>query len=206
MIQWIKQAFPKSANLLPPSQIVFVSAWEEVMAVSRLSATAMYAVAKFANKFGVPIIAGGGISNLGHVVKGLALDASAVLMGEFLAGTTEVPAYRGMSSLEAMDAGKSTPSLQANGRPGSTKHAPYPKSAPHENEATTQYFSEKSTVKVGQGVSSDLQDEGSAKASVQYSYAGLQHSLQDAGVKSVEDLKKGVRNSSARGGVHRLHS
>ncbi|KAI6122989.1 IMP dehydrogenase/GMP reductase [Pisolithus thermaeus] len=180
------------------------------MAVSRLSATAMYAVAKFANKFGVPIIAGGGISNLGHVVKGLALDASAVLMGEFLAGTTEVPgeyisydgkcvkAYRGMSSLEAMDAGKSTPSLQANGRPGSTKHAPYPKSAPHENEATTQYFSEKSTVKVGQGVSSDLQDEGSAKASVQYSYAGLQHSLQDAGVKSVEDLKKGVRNSSAR--------
>ncbi|KAI6110643.1 IMP dehydrogenase/GMP reductase [Pisolithus croceorrhizus] len=197
---------------------------QEVMVVGRLQATAMYAVAEFANKFGVPIIADGGISNVGRVVKALALGASAVMMGGLLAGTAEAPgeyfyhdgkyvkAYRGMGSLEVMDAGKSGPSLQDNGRPGSTKHAPYP-----ENAATTRYFSENSTVKVAQGVSGDVQDKGSVKAFVPYLYAGSQRSLRDIGVKSVKDLKEGVRDGSARlelrtanaqveGGVHGLHS
>ncbi|KAK5069346.1 inosine-5'-monophosphate dehydrogenase [Lithohypha guttulata] len=189
---------------------------QEVMAVGRPQATAVFNVSSFAAKFGVPCIADGGIQNVGHIVKGLAMGASTVMMGGLLAGTTESPgeyfvssegklvkAYRGMGSIAAME------DKRAGG--GSAKNA---KAA---SAGTARYFSETASVLVAQGVSGSVADRGSVTKFVPYLLAGLQHSLQDMGETSLKNLRQNVRQSKIRfelrtvsamaeGNVHGLHS
>lgn len=79
--------------------------------------TAVYDAACVGAKYGIPIIADGGIKYSGDIVKALAAGASCVMLGSLLAGCEEAPGeveiyqgrsfkvYRGMGSLGAMNAG-----------------------------------------------------------------------------------------------------
>ena len=176
---------------------------QEICAVGRAQASAVYHVSKFARKYGVPVIADGGIKSTGHITKALALGAGCVMMGSMLAGTDESPGeyfyqdgvrlkrYRGMGSLEAMQKG------------GEKRYVWDDSSAP--------------SVKVAQGVSGAVQDKGTLRRYIPYLMQGVRHGLQDAGCRSVteaqtklyaDQLRFEIRSPAAQreGNVHGLHS
>eukprot|EP00640_Fibrocapsa_japonica_P000995 CAMPEP_0113933756 /NCGR_PEP_ID=MMETSP1339-20121228/1061_1 /TAXON_ID=94617 /ORGANISM="Fibrocapsa japonica" /LENGTH=518 /DNA_ID=CAMNT_0000935213 /DNA_START=93 /DNA_END=1649 /DNA_ORIENTATION=- /assembly_acc=CAM_ASM_000762 len=173
---------------------------QEVCAVGRAQASAVYNTARVAAAMGIPIMADGGVASTGHIVKALAIGASVVMMGSMLAGTEEAPGeyffqdgvrlkrYRGMGSIEAMAKG-----------------------------SEKRYFASGAKVKVAQGVSGTVVDRGSMKRYLPYLIQGIKHGIQDVGASSVEQLHNKLKDGSLRfelrtpaaqreAGVHSLHS
>lgn len=173
---------------------------QEVCAVGRGQATAVYKVSSVAEKSGIPVIADGGISNSGHIVKALALGASTVMMGSFLAGTNEAPGayeyrdghrikkYRGMGSLEAMTKG-----------------------------SDARYLGDSAKLKIAQGVVGAVGDKGSVLKLIPYAMQAVKQGFQDLGASSLQSahdllrsntLRLEVRTAAAQveGGVHGLVS
>jgi IMP dehydrogenase len=87
--------------------------------------SAVMACAKAGGKYGIPVIADGGIKYSGDIVKALAAGASTIMIGSLFAGVAESPGevelyegrafkiYRGMGSLGAMQQGSAERYAQA---------------------------------------------------------------------------------------------
>ncbi len=174
---------------------------QDTIAVGRAQGSAVYHCAKFAREYAkIPVIADGGIANIGHIGKALALGASTVMLGAMLAGTGEAPGeyyyeggvrlkkYRGMASLEAMEKG-----------------------------GGKRYYSEEEKIKIAQGVSGTVVDKGSVVNFVEYIMKSLSHALQTLGCRATIELHEALydgtlsfeaRSPSAQGEgmVHDLHS
>jgi len=173
---------------------------QEVCAVGRGQATAVYQTGRIGLSLGVPIIADGGIQNSGHIVKALALGASAVMCGSMFAGTEEAPGdyvtisgvrvkkYRGMGSLEAMTKG-----------------------------SESRYYGDTQNLKIAQGVSGTVRDKGSIKKNVPYLIQAVKQGMQDLGAKSLGEAHKSLHTGAQRleartgaaqveGGVHDMHT
>jgi len=88
--------------------------------------TAIFDCAQVAKKYGIPVIADGGIKYSGDLVKAIAAGADVVMIGSLFAGCEESPGeseiyqgrqfkvYRGMGSLAAMNKGSKDRYFQTN--------------------------------------------------------------------------------------------
>lgn len=138
--------------------------------------TAVMDCAEAARKFGVPIIADGGLKFSGDIVKALAAGASVCMMGSIFAGCEEAPGetelyqgrrykvYRGMGSLASMEKGSSD-----------------------------RYFQNESTKYVPEGVEGRIAYKGRVSDTIYQLVGGIKSGMGYAGAENLETLYKKAR-------------
>lgn len=139
--------------------------------------TAITAAARAAERFGVPVIADGGIKYSGDIPKAIAAGAHSVMIGSLFAGTEESPgetilyegrsfkSYRGMGSIGAMQQGSSD-----------------------------RYFQGGETLKlVAEGIEGMVPYKGPLKDTVFQLVGGLRSGMGYVGADSIEALRRTAR-------------
>jgi len=135
--------------------------------------TAILECAREAKKYGVPVIADGGIKYSGDITKALAAGADAVMIGSLLAGTEESPGeieiyqgrsfkvYRGMGSLGAMREG-----------------------------CRDRYFQEEMDKLVPEGIEGRVPYKGPLAETIYQLVGGLRAGMGYCGVRTIEELQR----------------
>ena len=135
--------------------------------------TAISDCAEEADKYGVRVIADGGIKYSGDIAKALAAGGSCVMLGSLLAGTEESPGameiyqgrsfkvYRGMGSLAAMSVG-----------------------------SKDRYFQEGQKKLVPEGVEGRVPYKGTLADTIFQMVGGLRAGMGYCGAKTIDDLRK----------------
>ncbi|MGE5416948.1 MAG: IMP dehydrogenase [Acidobacteriota bacterium] len=138
--------------------------------------TAVADCAKMGQKYGVPIIADGGIKYSGDVTKAIAAGADVVMLGNLLAGTDESPGeviilqgrsfkiYRGMGSIGAM--------LQGS---------------------ADRYFQENELKLVPEGIEGRVPYKGPVSETLFQLVGGLRQGMGYCGVTTIADLKTNAK-------------
>lgn len=135
--------------------------------------SAIMEVAKVARRAGIPVIADGGMRTSGDVAKALAAGASAVMLGNMLAATTEAPgrrvtkngtvykSYRGMGSLSVL-----------------------------EERRTSDRYLNKGIRTVAEGVEGLVEIQGTVADVVSAIAAGVQISMGYVGAKNIAEFRR----------------
>ncbi len=135
--------------------------------------TAVSDCAEEADKYGIRVIADGGIKYSGDITKAIAAGGSCVMLGSLLAGTEESPGameiyqgrsfkvYRGMGSLSAMAVG-----------------------------SKDRYFQEGAKKLVPEGVEGRVPYKGTLADTIFQMVGGLRSGMGYCGAKTVDDLRK----------------
>ena len=134
--------------------------------------SAVLACAEMADKYGIPVIADGGIKYSGDIVKAIAAGAKVVMMGSMLAGCEEAPGemevfqgrqfkvYRGMGSLGAMAKG-----------------------------SKDRYFQEDNKKLVPEGVEGRVPYRGPVSETIYQMMGGLRSGMGYCGAHNIEELR-----------------
>ena len=135
--------------------------------------TAINDVYEVADKYGIPVIADGGIKYSGDLPKAIAAGANVIMIGSLLAGCEESPGdeeiyqgrrfkvYRGMGSIAAMEVG-----------------------------SKDRYFQTNTKKLVPEGVEGRVPFKGAASDTIYQLMGGLRAGMGYCGSKTIEDLKK----------------
>ncbi len=138
--------------------------------------TAVMEAASVAKKYGIPIIADGGVKYSGDIVKAIAAGADVVMLGSLLAGCEESPGdtevyqgrqfkvYRGMGSLAAMACG-----------------------------SKDRYFQENSKKFVPEGVEGRVPYRGHVSETIYQMTGGIRSGMGYCGTKTISDLQENGR-------------
>ena len=145
--------------------------------------SAVLQCAEMGDKYGIPVIADGGIKYSGDIVKAIAAGAKVVMMGSMLAGCEEAPGdmevyqgrqfkvYRGMGSLGAMQKG-----------------------------SKDRYFQTSNKKLVPEGVEGRVPFRGAVSETIYQMMGGLRSGMGYCGAHNIEELRtnsKFVRITSA---------
>lgn len=135
--------------------------------------TAVYDVACVAQKYGIPVIADGGIKYSGEITKAIAAGGNVCMMGSMFAGCDEAPGefelyqgrkykvYRGMGSIAAM-----------------------------ENGSKDRYFQSDAKKLVPEGVEGRVAYKGTVEDTVFQLIGGLRSGMGYCGCQTIEELKE----------------
>jgi IMP dehydrogenase len=135
--------------------------------------TAIFDVAQVAKKYGIPVIADGGVKYSGDLPKAIAAGADVIMIGSLFAGCEESPGeseiyqgrrfkvYRGMGSLGAMQQG-----------------------------SKDRYFQEESKKLVPEGVEGRVPYKGPASDTIYQLIGGLRAGMGYCGTRSIDELKQ----------------
>jgi len=138
--------------------------------------TAVTDCSSVAKKYGIPIIADGGIKYSGDITKAIAAGADVVMLGNLLAGTEESPGeavilqgrsykvYRGMGSLGAMVEGSSD-----------------------------RYFQEDAQKLVPEGIEGRVPYKGFVAETIFQLIGGLRAGMGYCGVRNIEEMKNNTQ-------------
>lgn len=142
---------------------------EELSAVGRPQATAVFKVSKYANDYNVPCIADGGIENLSHIVKALSLGASTVMLNTLLSGTDESP-------------GEYYYQDGVRGKKSLSDHS----------------YTKAQNIPSARNMSEPFKDKGSIHKFVPYIISGVRHACQSIGVRDLSELRSKAQDGDVK--------